>query len=352
MVYDPRQSKLACGYCGYTQDIAVSENKVEERPFAEYLRPSAAQMGTLATNALEVKCNSCGASVTFVPPETARQCDFCGAQIVAQPKAADPLVAPEGVLPFAITGKQASQNLQQWIASRWFAPNALKQFAQPDAIHGIYLPYWTYDTNTVSDYRGERGQHYWETEYYTETDANGNQSQQSRQVQKTQWYPASGRVQRWFDDLLVPATKSLPVNRLHALQPWDLPEVKPYEPAFLSGFRAQRYQVELPEGFEAAKELAAPQITSDVRADIGGDEQRVHDISTNYYDITFKHLLLPVYAGAYRLNGKVYQIVVNGRTGQVQGDRPYSWLKIGCLALVIITVLLFFLIIIAALSSK
>jgi hypothetical protein len=74
--------------------------------------------------------------VSFTPPEVARQCDFCGVQIVAQPKSADPTLAPEGILPFRITQKQADEGLRQWLKSRWFAPNALKQFAQPEAIKG------------------------------------------------------------------------------------------------------------------------------------------------------------------------------------------------------------------------
>jgi DNA-directed RNA polymerase subunit RPC12/RpoP len=352
LVFDPKKGGLSCGYCGYAEQIFVEKDTaIEERPFEEYLRPSLERMETLAQNALEVQCDSCGAKVTFVPPETARECDFCGAKIVAQPKAADPLVAPEGVLPFAIEKKQAAANVKQWISSRWFAPSALKQFAQPEAIHGVYLPYWTYDAYTVSDYTGERGTHYYETEYYTTTDANGNTRQESRQVQRTSWSYASGRVDRWFDDILVPASKSLPENRLNALEPWDLPDLKPYDPAFLSGFRAQRYQVELPAGFETAKHIAARQIESDVRHDIGGDEQRVHNINTHYSNITFKHLLLPVYAGAYQLSGKTYQVVVNGRTGQVQGDRPYSWVKIGCLILGIIGVILFFVLLGALVSA-
>lgn len=62
--------------------------------------------------------------------------------------------------------------------------------------------------------------------------------------------------------------------------------------------------------------------------DIGGDEQRIDELSTDYSEITFKHLLLPVYAGAYRYNRKLYQILVNGRTGEIQGERPYSVWKI------------------------
>jgi hypothetical protein len=261
-------------------------------------------------------------------------------QIVAQPKSADPILTPGGVLPFCITQQQASASLKQWLSSRWFAPNDLKRFAQAEAIHGIYLPFWTYDTNTTTDYTGQRGEYYYVTETYYERDSQGNQVQRTRQVRHTRWYPASGTVNGSFDDVLIPATTSLPSDRLAALEPWDFPELRPYDPAFLSGFKAQRYQVDLKQGFEVMKNVIAPAIESAVRDDIGGDEQQIDDLSTAYSDITFKHLLLPVYAGAYRYNAKLFQIVVNGRTGEIQGERPYSFWKIALLVVSILLVVL------------
>lgn len=341
LVFEPKDGKLTCPYCNHSEIIPQSAEQIEERSYQAFLRPRAEMLQPLAKEAMQVACNSCGAVITFVPPETAKECDFCGAKIVAQPKAADPLVAPEGVLPFRVTKQQAATNLKTWISSRWFAPGALKEFAQPDKIDSVYIPYWTYDSYTTSHYTGERGEYYYETEWYTETDAQGNQQRKSRQVRKTRWYNASGTVERWFDDVLVPATKSLSQTYLEKLEPWDFAELKAYEPAYLAGHKAQTYQVALDEGFERFKQITDGVIHGDVRSDIGGDEQRIHNISTHYSAITFKHLLLPVYAGAYRFNNKVYQIVVNGRTGEVQGERPYSYLKIGCLIAFILGIILF-----------
>ena len=309
--------------------------------FERLIAPDALASIKLATNALEVQCQSCGAKSIFMPPEVAGRCEFCGVQIVAQPKSADPILAPGGLLPFSVTQQDASAGLKQWLSTRWFAPNGLKQFAQPEAIHGVYLPFWTYDTSTKTYYTGQRGEHYYVTETYYERDTQGNQVQRTRQVQHTRWYPASGTVLGAFDDLLVPATRSLSTDHLAALEPWGLEQLRPYNPAFLSGFKAQRYQVNLAEGFDEAKEKIAPAIQSDVRLDIGGDEQRIESLNTNYYNVTFKHLLLPVYAGAYQYNGKLFQIVVNGRTGEIQGDRPYSVWKITLLIVVILVLLLF-----------
>jgi len=339
LLYEPQDGFLTCPYCGHKEAVAESAGAVQERPFEQHVRLRAEEMGQLAANALEVQCQSCGAKSLFVPPEVAGRCEFCGVQIVAQPKSADPIVAPEGLLPFSISSKEAGTNLHDWLSSRWFAPNGLKQFAQPEAIHGIYIPFWTYDSNTRTQYTGQRGDYYYVTETYYERDAQGRDVQRTRQVRHTRWSHASGTVGRQFDDVLIPATTSLSTNRLHALEPWDMANLKPYNPAFLSGFKAQRYQVDLDQGFESARVLMANIIEGDVREDIGGDEQQIDDMSTQYFDTTFKHLLLPVYAGAYRFNGKVFQIVVNGRTGEIHGDRPYSVWKIAFLVAVILLVI-------------
>lgn len=346
LLYEPQDGFLTCPYCGHKEAIPQSAAEVQERSFEQYLRVRPEQMGQLAANALEVQCQSCGAKSLFVPPEVAGRCEFCGVQIVAQAKSADPIVAPEGVLPFSISQQKAGANLREWLSSRWFAPNGLKRFAQPEAIHGIYIPFWTYDTNTTTYYTGQRGDYYYVTETYYDRDAQGRQVQRTRQVRHTRWSPASGTVTRWFDDVLIPATLSLSSNRLQALEPWDLPQLQPYNPAFLSGFKAQRYQVNLEQGFERVRQVIAGVIEQDVHEDIGGDVQQIDELSTHYSGITFKHLLLPVYAGAYRFNGKVFQIQVNGRTGEIQGDRPYSvWkilLLIVFLLLLVLTLAVFF----------
>lgn len=332
MAFDPKTGGMKCPYCGREQAIQTRPGVLAEHP----LEAHADRLGRLSEGALQVTCDDCGATVAFEPPEVAGACPFCGAALVAQPKAADPLIAPEGVLPFAVTKKEAVGRIGAWLKSRWFAPNALKKMARQDGIGGVYLPFWTYDARTESRYSGERGEHYWETEYYDDRDEKGNVVRRSRQVMKTRWYPARGQVARDFDDVLIAASTSVAAGRLDALQPWDLEAVQPYEPAFLSGFKAQRYQVGLMDGFGSAKQVMASVIDSDVRADIGGDEQRVHGIDTQYFDVTFKHLLLPVWIAAYRFEKKVYQVIVNARTGEVQGARPYSFWKIAFLTLAVL----------------
>ncbi len=339
-VFDPKIGKLACPYCGYQEEIQTDSGEIAERDFQKFLRPENQRLQPLAVDAMQVSCDSCGATVTFIPPETARQCDFCAAKIVAQPKSADPLVAPEGVLPFAVTNQAASASLSVWISSRWFAPNDLKKFAEKDKINSIYLPFWTYDADSSTRYSGKRGEDYQERSYYK--DSEGKRRETS--VTKTRWFSASGRVSRFFDDVHIPASVSVLPDYIGRLD-WNFQELVAYEPAFLAGHKAQTYQVTLEEGFEKFKAIADGIIRNDVRHDIGGDRQQIDSLTTNFSNVTFKHVLLPVYAGAYRFNGKIYQILVNGKTGEVMGERPYSKLKIGCLVVSIIFLIIIVLLI-------
>ena len=337
MDFDPQSGMMKCQSCGSTTAIPAPTTLVVSHPLEDALQ----HVAPLSAEALEVNCDGCGSVVVFEPPEVAGACSFCGAMLVAQAKAADPMIAPDAVLPVKVTKDAAQKEVREWIETRWFAPNALKKMAQQEGIAGVYLPFWTYAADTASQYRGARGVHYWVTEYYTTTDSNGNQVQASRQVMQTAWSPAGGQVARRFDDVLVPATKSVNETRLNALEPWDLPALCAYEPAYLAGFKAQRYQIELPAGFEKAKQVMERVISQDVRRDIGGDEQRIDQVQTATSNETFRHLLLPVWIGAYRFQGKVFQVVVNARTGEVQGERPYSamkiaWLIVGILFLILV----------------
>ena len=336
MQYDPESGKIKCPYCGHMEDPPAG-GKVPSHPFGS--AQAAAGHAALQAQALEVHCEGCGSSVVFQPPQVAGICSFCGAPIVAQPRAADPMVAPDAALPARISKPKAQSQVQQWLQTRWFAPNALKKLAHQEGVSGVYLPFWAYDCQTESNYTGQRGEYYYTTETYRDSDGRT----QTREVRHTRWYPASGHVSLGFRDVLVAATRAVPEKELNLLEPWGLENLRPYEPVYLAGFKAQRYQFEMPQCFEHAKSMMAPSIERAAREDIGGDTQMVTSVSTGYSDIMFRHLLLPIWIGAYRFNNQAYQVVVNASTGEVQGERPYSAVKIFFAVLAALIVVLFIL---------
>jgi hypothetical protein len=152
-------------------------------------------------------------------------------------------------------------------------------------------------------------------------------------VTRTRWSAASGTVFNRFDDVLVVASRSLPPAQADALPPWDLAGLVPYRDEYLSGFRAESYQVGLPEGFAKAKTVMEAEIREAVCRDIGGDHQQIQSLQTRHDKTTFKHILLPIWISSYRYGDRTYRFLVNARTGEVQGERPWSWIKIALAAI-------------------
>jgi hypothetical protein len=219
------------------------------------------------------------------------------------------------------------------VEARWFAPSDLLRFARTESrLVGMYVPYWTYDSDTTSSYTGQRGDAYYVSVPYTTT-VNGRTVTSMRQERRIRWTWVSGTVHDRFDDVLILASKSLPHKYAIALEPWDLKALTPYKDDYLSGFRAESYQVDLAQGFDAARNVMDGHIRAHARRDIGGDEQRIFSLDVRYDHITYKHLLLPIWISGYAYRGKTYRFLVNGRTGEVQGERPWSFWKIAFLVL-------------------
>ncbi|WP_171235440.1 TFIIB-type zinc finger domain-containing protein [Ruegeria sp. HKCCA6837] len=322
--FNPGDGTLTCDHCGHSEPISAGPwggASLRELDFDAAIADRLPDSEIEETRVLS--CPNCAAQVEFDPNTHAAECPFCATPVVTD-TGINRHIKPKGVLPFAFDERSAQKAMGDWLGRLWFAPNGLKEYARKGRkMQGIYVPYWTFDADTKSSYRGERGTVYYETRTVMR---DGKRVQQ--QVPKVRWTPKSGRVARFFDDLLVLASKSLPKSYTDALEPWDLPTLEPYQPEYLAGFRAEAYSVELREGYVEARAHMARVIERDVRFDIGGDRQRIHAVDTDVRDVTFKHILLPVWMAAYKYRGQTYRFVVNGRTGRVQGERPWSAIKI------------------------
>ena len=329
------QQDLKCPFCGHeklielTVDVEIAEQ--DFRAILEKVREWREQSGESSNDGQsEVRCSGCGANVVFVGSLTSSECPYCGAPIQRDKVHDSPKRIPvHGILSFQVEKEKARMNLSEWVRSRWFAPNEFLKRGVEGRFNGVYLPFWTYDSMTFSRYCGERGDH-----YYVTVTVNG----QSKQEQRTSWTSVSGSHQRFFDDVLVLATKGMSRELMDSLEPWPLAELQSFSQELLAGFMARTYEVELDEGFPIAQKRIDAGIASDVRGLIGGDEQRITEIKTRYDAITFKHLLLPVWLLAYRYNDKSFQVIVNAVTGEVQGERPYSFWKITLTVLFVLAV--------------
>ncbi len=340
MSYSPKYKMLRCGYCGSTRELDLTPAEIEENDFETWAAQNqeglAGTTSLLEMEAQQVKCEQCYASFSIAADKSSANCPFCGTPFVLEKAQIKRFWQPEYIVPFSIDRSQCDQLFGNWLKGKWFLPN---KFKRGDVVakefKGVYLPYWTYDAETTTSYTGQRGKHY----TVTRKDSKGNTYTET----ETSWTYTSGTVSRFFDDVLVDASATLPFDIKKGLNKyWNLGELVEYSEQFASGFVTDLYTVDFTEGLEVAKQKMKVCITRDVESDIGGDEQRIDTMNTKYDEVKFKLILLPIWIGAFQIDQKLYQFVINGQNGVVYGKYPKSKWKIAFVCLIAILIAAFF----------
>ena len=319
--FQPGAGMLVCGHCGFQSPLPESNEEIEELDFHERL--ASLESGEDLEEVITISCLSCGAEFERDANLSSEECPFCGTTIVAA-GGSHKQIKPRSLLPFKMERERARALFRQWVSKLWFAPNDFKERARLDTtLSGMYVPHWTYDASVTTEYTGQRGVY-----YYVPVVISTGKGTTTVMQRRTAWTPVSGVVDNAFDDILVLASHSLPRTYMEKLEPWGLSDLVPFQSEYMSGFRAESYQVGLEQGFAEARTQMDRPIRQTIRYDIGGDEQMIQWMHSEFNEITFKHILLPVWISAYRYKNKPFRFLINARTGEVQGERPWSWMKI------------------------
>ena len=318
ITFDPASGKMHCDYCGYSCELPKPEegHEICEMDFEAATSTESFNWGEQKKS---VQCKQCGAVTIYDALETAALCPFCGSTSV-MPAATENTIAPGAVCPFSVTKEQAGERFTKWLKKKWFAPKAAKKSAHPDAFQGVYLPYWTYDAQTTSNFTARAG--------YDRTvkDKDGNSKTE------TTWRGVSGVYQEFFDDVTVMASKRQENSGVKQCEPFKLSKLIPYDPKVLAGFVAERYSLGLKDGWEIAKTSIHAKLRSSIenyiKAHWNCDRAGSVVFSTYYSKITYKYILVPVWISSFKYKEKTYQFAVNGQTGKVGGKAPVSALRV------------------------
>ncbi len=335
MTYDAAAQLMRCNHCDNTRPVGVAEGtqNIVEYNLEDGLA-KAAERG-FGTPVKTTMCKECGATVSFGENVTSTKCDFCDSSQVLEQEANRNVIRPESLVPFQVDESSATGKFSSWIKGLWFRPNDLKHRAKVKDMAGVYVPYWTFDTNVDSDWTAQAGYYYYETEHYIDEEGNA----QEKRVQKIRWEPAWGSRSDFHDDVLICASKGLPDNLAKKLRTFNTAQLVTYDPQYLSGWKAEEYAVELNDGWtDAVGQIEAIQHQR-CSGDVPGDTQQSLNVANRFRDETFKHVLLPIWISAYRYKDEVYRFLVNGQTGEVTGKAPYSVIKIVLFIMLIVGII-------------
>ena len=323
MEYDINSKQMKCPNCGNCVPIINDTASIVEHKLTmdakRSIKPSEKTSCTM-------ECSGCGATIEIGKDDTTSECPYCGSTYVLAQKQLDAIV-PDGIVPFNIDKIRAKEIFHDWVKKRWLAPGKLKNLYQEDKIQGLYLPYWTFDADSDADYTAMGGKH--RTEQYKDKEGNVH----TKTV--TDWYHTHGHVHEQFDDLLVKAVQNENTQFLESIEPYDTGRLVSFSPEYLSGYFSQCFNVDLESAHNTARAEMADQLRSRASSQVLQRYDTVKDIRIRpvYRNESYKHILVPVYSTSYHYEGKLYQVAINGQTGEIHGAYPKSPVKIARLVL-------------------
>ena len=233
-----------------------------------------------------MECRGCGARIEVDGTSRAAECPFCGSDYVLADREADAVI-PDGVLPFQVDKNRVGELFRQWLKGRWLAPGELKHLYQKDRLQGIYVPYWTFDAKVNARYTALGGRH------RTVTRKGADGKTEHRIV--TDWYPTSGNLRHFFDDILVPASEKIDARLLRRTGYYGTQQIVSYAPEYLSGYGAECYTVDLNVAHSEAVGTMERELESMARSEVLSRYDEAADICVraDYQEETYKHVLLP-----------------------------------------------------------
>lgn len=315
LTFKPDKQAFGCDFCLSTfteeeikQACADAENSI---PSPEALQTQ--QEFSEHTNVYH--CGSCGAEVICEENETATFCYYCHEPVIMSGKMSGDYT-PDKVIGFKLTRENAIEKFKAWCGKRIFLPKDFNTDTQLEKMTGLYVPFWIADCDMKADFMGSAEKiRRWTSGSYRYTETKYYEIVRSAKV-FTDGIPADGETK--IDDLL-----------MESIEPYNYNDAKDFSMSYLSGFFADKYDVDKVAVFPRIRSRAAEAAKNVIRNSIVGYD-RVSARSENYRILNTKwqYMLLPVWFMTYRYNGEVYSFAINGQTGKLAGTPPLDKKKL------------------------
>lgn len=325
--FSGNSGKMECEYCGSSFTVeeieekykAADEKAVEAKQHAEEMLAKDSDLSQtqkeLYGEGMKVySCPSCGGELVCDENVAASCCPYCSNPSII-PGQFSGMLKPEFVIPFKYEKKYALDALKQHYGSRFFLPSSFKNSNHLEEVKGIYVPFWLYDGSVAG------GCVYEGTKRHTRREGN-------EEVTITEYYSLQRRGHLSFDKIPADASKNMPDDLMDSVEPFVFNDLKPFAKGYLSGYLADKYDVNEEENAARAKKRAIGSIKSFLRRDIVGYDtvsELSNDIQVNVSKVSYA--LLPVWLLNTKWNGQNFKFAMNGQTGKIVGDLPLDKTK-------------------------
>ena len=332
MDFNPATGMLKCPYCESEFEISALEGTSVNGMEADFFSAEFKENCDWGTATRTIICKSCGGETVYDANTLSSVCPFCGSNQVMETQSNT--IAPFGVCTFKVAKTAAADKFKKWLKKKLFCPSKAKKNCEPDSFKGVYIPVWTFDTNTDTNYTAKYGID------RTYTDSKGETHT------RTDWYSVSGTHREFIDDHPVIATDRYDTSMLNSLLPFDTANNLTYNPEYLAGFAAEKYSVGLNDGWDRARkgivEVLKNSITREIKTANRADRVDNLRMNINYNNIKYKYLLAPIWISSFKYKNKIFNFMVNGETGKIAGKAPVSALRVIIAILIALLIIGFF----------
>ena len=312
--YDPETLNMTCPFCGLVSQLPNpgSSPAVQELDFNSALQRASVNWGNIKKL---IVCANCGGQTIFDAEQVTGACPFCGSTSVTPAAENSQIMAPQAIIPFGITKEQTQLCFENFINSSHVVSKKVYG-CKLENVMGIYLPFWTYDALTVSNYFA----HTMETRYAP--------SQNIR-----------GVLNKFYDDLVIYGSDKIRHPHIKRVQEFDFQRMVPYTAKYLAGIPAERYTVGLNDGWERAKE----QIREKTKRILNRKffmKATIDAINYSFYNVKFRYVLAPIYLATYKCGRQTFPVAINGQTGKTYCKYPTFLGKLVVIPLIVILAVL------------
>jgi DNA-directed RNA polymerase subunit RPC12/RpoP len=329
--YSVEDGGLTCTYCGYHE---APKNEVVGRDAESFeftVETIKRAVQGWGEERKELLCRSCGGQISLPDGALTAACPFCSSNKVIHHAAAQDALRPRFLIPFQIDEARCQQIGREWLGDSWLVPKELRRLASVSTFTPLYLPFWTFGSTSDATWRAQVGR--------TETYRSGGKTKR-----KTVWRWENGHVRHSYSDLLARGTNHVSLHLLEQINNYDLDGLTPYDAQYLAGMQAQAYEVQLEDAWAMARQTMREDTKKKCRDQASTNKIRNFSMHLDFQDESWRYILLPIYINTYYFENKPYQLLMNGQTGKIAGQRPADWRKIALLSvgLILPGLLLFF----------